>query len=119
MLFLTNDGMSTLWLWIMVAFFIVPVLVLSLLVFAKIVIKQAKKRASEKRGDNYLPYFGGIENIVSVERKENRVSIEVNDLNLVNFDDLRELNIGVMVIGKTIKCSSLDMAEKLEHIKKK
>ena len=89
MLFLTNDGMSTLWLWIMVAFFIVPVLVLSLLVFAKIVIKQAKKRASEKRGDNYLPYFGGIENIVSVERKENRVSIEVNDLNLVNFDDLR------------------------------
>ena len=43
MLFLTNDGMSTLWLWIMVAFFIVPVLVLSLLVFAKIVIKQAKK----------------------------------------------------------------------------
>ncbi|HHU23603.1 MAG: hypothetical protein PHG08_02645 [Bacilli bacterium] len=119
MLFLTTDGMSTLWLWIMIAFFIVPVFVLSLLVFTKIVIKQAKKRASEKRGDNYLPLFGGADNIISVERKENRISIEVNDLNLVNFDDLRELSIGVMVIGKTIKCSSADMAEKLEHIKKK
>jgi len=106
------------WLWVAIATFIIPVVTLSIIVLIKIIIKQLRisKKATSKV--DYLPIFGGLDNVNSVKRTETRIAIEVKSLDLVDIDGLRQLNVGAMIIGNTIKCSSLSMAEQLEHIKK-
>lgn len=114
----TSLSTPEVWLWVAIATFIIPVVTLSIIVLIKIIIKQLRisKKATSKV--DFLPIFGGLENVNSVKRTETRIAIEVKSLDLVDIDGLRQLNVGAMIIGNTIKCSSLSMAEQLEHIKK-
>lgn len=111
---------------------ILPILVISLILFGKIVYKhcvnERKLKEMEKNGDivrekkkkktkisnlNYLAFFGGDDNILSISKNLSRVSIEVKDIKLVNFDALKNEGIGVMVTKNTIKCSSQAFADQI------
>ena len=43
-----------------------------------------------------------------------RVSFEVADLSLVNLEALKSLQIGVLIVGNTVKCSSAEFASHFE-----
>mgnify|MGYP000242375730 CR=1 FL=1 len=59
--------------------------------------------------NKYLALFGE-ENIISISSNMNRVTVDVADINKVNFDGLRNLGVGVLISGNTIKCSSAKFA---------
>ena len=44
-----------------------------------------------------------------------RVSVEVVDLSLVNLEALKALQIGVLIVGNTVKCSSAEFASHFEE----
>ena len=44
-----------------------------------------------------------------------RVAVEVKDLELVNLEGLKALQIGVLIMGNTVKCSSKELVESLEE----
>lgn len=96
---------------------IIPVVLLLLVVFVKQLIKRIKKlNNSNNKSSNvqYLDFFGGSENIVSVTKNLTRVTVEVVDLEKVNLEKLRELGIGVFITGNVIKCSSAEFAEQIK-----
>ena len=85
--------------------------------FVKQLIKRIKKlNNSNNKSSNiqYLDFFGGSENIVSVTKNLTRVTVEVVDLEKVNLEKLRELGIGVFITGNVIKCSSAEFAEQIK-----
>lgn len=111
---------------------ILPILVIGLILLGKIIYKHRinmrKLREMEKNGDivkekkakktktlnvNYLAFFGGDNNIVSISKNLSRVSVEVKDVKLVDFDALKNEGIGVMVTRNTIKCSSQAFADQI------
>lgn len=96
--------------------FLVPIITLLLVVFIKQLVKRIKKikNTNNKKEVKYLEYFGKPENIISVSKNLTRVTVEVVDLEQVNFEKLRELNIGVLITGNTIKCSSEEFASQVE-----
>ena len=103
-------------LMIAVICFLVPVIGLLFFVFIKQLVKRIRKlkTTDNKKEVKYLEYFGKPENIVSVSKNLTRVTVEVVDLEQVNFEKLRELNIGVLIVGNTIKCSSEEFASQVE-----
>ncbi len=96
----------------------VPIFILVMICFFKLLFKHHKRIANSKKqktsSTNYLTYFGGDQNIISVSKNLSRVTIEVKDLELVNLEGLKECGIGVMVTGNTIKCSSQSFADQIE-----
>lgn len=91
----------------------------AILQFIKIIIKHRKKVKGVKYTQiDYLGIFGGIDNIVKVEPNLNRTLIEVRDKKQVNIEFLKQLNIGTQITGNVYKCSSPEMAQALENIKK-
>lgn len=95
---------------------IIPVVLLLLIVFVKQLIKRIKKLSNSNNNSNvqYLDFFGGNENIISVTKNLTRVTVEVVDLEKVNLEKLRELGIGVFITGNVIKCSSAEFAEQIK-----
>lgn len=95
--------------------FIIPVMILSIVVIIKKIIKlcrrpKSKKSKSNLSKDKFLALFGK-DNVISVDSVMTRVIVEVNDLDLVNIEELKKLNIGVLITGNVIKCSSEEYAE--------
>lgn len=93
---------------------IVPIGVLLIIAVVKFIIKNAKRNHKSVESDEdiknkYLALFGE-ENIISISSNMNRVTVDVADINKVNFDDLRNLGVGVLISGNTIKCSSAKFA---------
>lgn len=89
---------------------IIPIGILFLVATVKFIIKYFKRNtvkveSEEDLKEKYLALFGD-ENIISISSNMNRVTVEVNDINIVNFDGLRSLGVGVLISGNTIKCSS-------------
>lgn len=103
-----------------IVFFVcfIPIFILVMVVFIKILIKhfrrvsKAKKSSSNKK---YLDYFGGADNVMSVTKNLSRVTVEVKSLELVDLEALKSDNIGVMITGNTIKCSSQKFADQVEE----
>lgn len=111
--------------------FLVPVVTLLFVVFIKQMIKRfprkkvshdevisdkkKNKKAPENKTPtiNYLDFFGGSDNIVSTAKNMTRVTIEVVDLEKVQFDQLRKLGIGVLITGNIVKCSSEEFAKQI------
>ena len=95
---------------------VIPVVLLLLIVFVKQLIKRIKKLSNSNNNSNvqYLDFFGGNENIISVTKNLTRVTVEVVDLEKVNLEKLRELGIGVFITGNVIKCSSAEFAEQIK-----
>lgn len=100
---------------VILLFSIIPILVLSVIVLIKIIIKRSHlKSVSVSKTNELLPIFGGQENILSVKRDLTRVSIEVKDLEVVDMEKLKGLNVGTLIVGNTIKCSSEEIAKAFE-----
>lgn len=103
---------------IFIAIFVccVPIILLVLIVCIKTIIK--KRRAyrginipkQQQLNNNYEELFGGDDNIISIKKELNRVSITVKDLELVQTSKLQELKIGVLIMGNIVKCSSSEFA---------
>ncbi len=103
---------------IFIAIFVccVPIILLVLIVCIKTIIK--KRRAyrginipkQNQLNNNYEELFGGDNNIISIKKELNRVSITVKDLELVQTSKLQELKIGVLIMGNIVKCSSSEFA---------
>ena len=83
----------------------VPVIILLFVVLIKKIIKEIKRTRKLKNnsGFEYEGYFGGSENIENVEIKMSRVNVTVKDVDKVNFDKLKELNMGILVVGNVVK----------------
>lgn len=89
---------------------IIPIGILFVVATVKFIAKNFKKNhvkveTEDDVKNKYLALFGE-ENIISISSNMNRVTVEVNDVNIVNFDGLRSLGVGVLISGNTIKCSS-------------
>ncbi len=94
----------------------IPIFILVMVVFFKMVFKHHKKmkNVNKKINANYLEYFGD-DNVLNVSKNLSRVTVEVKDVNLVNLNALKEKGIGVMITGNTIKCSSQEFANQIEE----
>lgn len=95
----------------------IPIFVLVIVCFIKLILKHHKKVSSFKKANNtpkYLEYFGGDDNVINVSKNLSRVTIEVKDVELVNLNALKEQGIGVMITGNTIKCSSQTFADQIQ-----
>ena len=101
--------------WIVICCFTIPIFTLLIIVVIKQILKHAKrdKRNQVNVGVNYLSMFGPSDNIVSVHTEMNRAIIEVVDVSLIDKEKLKELNIGIMISGNVIKCSSEAMVDAL------
>lgn len=97
----------------------VPVIILLIVVIIMKCSKAIKKGQSKKAhaGLDYEAYFGGADNIENIEVKMSRVNVTVKDLEQVDFDKLKELNMGVLVVGNVVKCASAEFAALVEENK--
>ena len=105
---------------IAVGCFFVPIFVLTMVVCIKTIIKAIKKNHQatlqlKSSGNQYLELFGGDENIISIKKEMTRVSVTVSDLEKVNLDGLKALQIGVLIMGNVVKCSSKELVESLNE----
>ena len=97
---------------------IVPVSIVAIIAFVKVLIKhinRTKKNVETKQDikNKFIAPFGD-DNIVSMNVNMNRVTVEVKDINAVSFDGLRNLGVGVLISGNTVKCSSQEFADQIE-----
>lgn len=93
----------------------VPIFILIMINFFRLVFKHHKRvKATKKVNSNYLDLFGE-DNVVSVSKNLSRVTVEVKDIELVNLDELKNKGIGIMITGNTIKCSSQEFADQIEE----
>lgn len=117
MLFLTNS--SDIVVYVILLFSIIPILVLSMIVLIKIILKRAKAQPRKgSEANELIDIFGGNDNIVNVSKELTRVSIEVKSLEAVDMDKLKGLNVGTLIVGNTIKCSSEAIAKAFENYEK-
>ncbi len=95
----------------------IPIFVLVIVTFIKFLLKQKKRIVQSKKNTNieYLEFFGGNDNIISVDKNLSRVTIVVKDVDLVNLEGLKSEGIGVMITGNTIKCSSQTFANQIKN----
>lgn len=91
----------------------IPTFVLSIVIFVKKIIKFSKEQRINYQDDDYKELFGGNDNIENVEVKMTRVIIQVKDLDKVNLEGLKAMNIGVLIAGNTVKCSSKEFADRV------
>lgn len=113
------SGADMIALLIALACMVVPVVVLLFVAVTKLVIKNVKRnRKTVETPDDvknkYLALFGQ-DNIISISKNLNRVTIEVNDVEKVSLDGLRNLGVGVLISGNIIKCSSAEFANTINE----
>ena len=75
---------------------------------------EAGKRLAAADNSHY-ELFGGNDNIISIKKEMTRVAVEVKDLEQVNLEGLKALQIGVLIMGNVVKCSSKELVESLEE----
>lgn len=93
----------------------VPTVILAIIVLINKIVKHVKMTKNSNNSNlEYETYFGGKDNISNIEIKLSRVNVTVNDIDLVDFDKLKELNMGVLVVGNVIKCASSEFVEIVE-----
>lgn len=134
MMFLENavNQQFELVLWVITCVCILPIVILAIVVFIKLVIKHQKNikilkesgvpevrlekgnRKKKKNTINYITYFGNDNNIVSISKNLSRVTIEVKDLEQVDLEGLKKEGVGVFITGNVIKCSSQAFADQVE-----
>lgn len=123
LLFLAElDGFGKVAIWIAIGCFFLPIFILTMIVCVKTILRKRKEiygrkkdvKVSEETRD-YYAIFGGNDNIESIKKEMTRVSITVKNMKQVNLDELRELKIGILISGNTIKCSSAMLVEYFEE----
>ena len=99
---------------------VIPIALLIVYGIVKMILKAKKslKKSSvleEEKDQEQLALFesayGGRANMVSVSNEINRVTVEVNDIQLVDAQKLKELGAtGVLLVGNQVKCGFGDRA---------
>jgi phosphotransferase system IIB component len=116
------QNFSTFILWIVIGCFFVPVFTLLIIVVIKQINKRARRaktrKTSSQKASEYLSLFGPKENIESVDTQLNRVIIRVKDTKAIQFEELKKLNMGVLITGNVVKCSSEEFVKQIENSKK-
>jgi hypothetical protein len=92
---------------------IIPIAILIVVVLIKLAVKKLKKKTGKPVTNDIIDMFGGADNIVSVKRELTRVSVELKNLDEVDLSKLQALNVGTLIVGNTIKCSSEEIANVL------
>jgi hypothetical protein len=92
---------------------IIPIAILIIVVLIKMAVKKLKKKTGKPVTNDIIDMFGGTDNILSVKRDLTRVTVELKNLEAVDLDRLQALNVGTLIVGNTIKCSSEEIAEVL------
>lgn len=94
----------------------VPIFILIMFCFIRLLVRHFKRvsKKGPKNAPKYLEYFGGDDNIINVTKQLSRVTVEVKDLEKVDFNILKEQGIGVMITGNVVKCSSQTFADQIE-----
>jgi len=87
-----------------IAAVVVVILLIALLIFLK-VNKNDKLEINDEYIDELVKAFGGASNIKGVKTENGgRVAVEVNDLELLNNDKIKELaTSGVFITGNIVK----------------
>lgn len=127
MMFLENavNPQFELILWVITCVCVLPIVILAMVVFIKLVIKHHRnvkiliqvekvKKNKKQITTNYLSYFGDDNNIVSVSKNLSRVTIEVKALEQVDLEGLKKEGVGILITGNVIKCSSQAFADQIE-----
>ena len=118
MYFLANDT-NLVPIFIALICITVPVIILALIIFIKMIVKNMKKMRAAKEEVDYEILFGGKDNIVSIEVVLSRVNVEVKDVDKVQLDELKNQGIGVLISGNMVKCSNQSFADKVNNSLKK
>jgi hypothetical protein len=94
----------------------IPVVLLAIFVIIKKIVKSVKRTTKMKAntGVDYEAYFGGHDNIVNIEIKMSRVNVTVKDVDKVDFEQLKTMNMGVLVVGNVVKCASSEFVALVE-----
>ena len=67
-----------------------------------------------------LEALGGSDNIISSNVEMSRVTIEVNDIELINGEALKEIGAsGVLLVGNKVKCSFNENAKEVQKLLEK
>lgn len=108
-----------------IAVFVLALLTVGIIKFVQVCIKQSKRnkrsKANSKRSEfseTAIDIFGGLDNIIETSRQLNRILVKVVNKTIVKFDVLKSMNIGTQITGNIIKCSSEQLADALEDVKK-
>ena len=114
-----NEILGKVAMWIAIGCFFVPIFALTMVVCGKFLIRKIKENRKSNKNtastkNAYLEYFGGEANVTKVTKEMTRVSFEVVDLSLVNLEALKSLQIGVLIVGNTVKCSSAEFAKNFD-----
>lgn len=96
----------------------VPVVILAIIVFIKLIVKVSKPVPGAKKGtlnEEWQKFFGGSDNIEKVETELSRVHVTVKDLSKVDMASLQANKISALIVGNTIKCSSKSLVDKVNN----
>lgn len=101
---------------------IIPVSIVAIIAFIKVLTKhiartRQKVETKEDIKNKFIAPFGD-DNIISMSVNMNRVTVEVKNINIVSFDGLKNLGVGVLISGNTIKCSSQEFARIVSEMNK-
>lgn len=120
---LTGKGEEwTVWL---VCLCIIPIAILIIMAITMTIIKTRQKQKGYKGIDTvdysqrpiFLEAYGGEENFVSASLEMSRITVQVNDIDLVNGEALKELGAkNVLLVGQEVKASFGDLAENIYKI---
>lgn len=91
----------------------IPIFILVMINFFRIIFKHRSRVIKQKKQIAYLDYFGD-DNVISVSKNLTRVTVVVKDVEKVDLEQLKQLGIGIMITGNTIKCSSQAFADQVE-----
>lgn len=121
-LMLINANASIL-LWI----FLIPVILIFGLLIVALVIRIVKMNKLHKvskgvtvdytNKDEFYDAYGGRDNILTINQEMSRITVTVNDVDLINANTLKELGAtGVLITGNAIKASFGENAEEVYNI---
>lgn len=101
----------------------------AVIIFALIkTIKFAKKKQSfiEEESENtieqkavFYEAYGGESNVKEIVNEMSRITVTVEDIDLVNTEKLKELGAtGILLVGNQVKCGFGDRAKNIYNIMK-
>lgn len=76
--------------------------------------KEAVSEVDENLKDDFISAYGGIDNIIDVKKEMSRITVTVNDIDIVNGEKLKELGAsGILFVSNMVKCSFNELSESI------
>lgn len=79
--------------------------------------QEIKESTDQTQVELFMKVYGGKENIKNVKREMGRISVEVEDIEKVDVEELKGLGAsGVLLVGNVVKCAFGDRAPYIYNI---